>query len=334
MPVGEAPTEPPNPDEVTPLGENPEHGGVLDDDLEAAAQAAFNAPADAGEVEPTGDEPTGDDDTGAGAEGGEGAEGAPTPPAAEEPPAPDVFQINDELALTREEATNWAQFQQYLRDNPVVAARLQTALEAEEAAATTPPTPPAAETPPTREIPEGIDLDDPAIAALWNQHTATLDHIARLEATVQAHDQYVTNTSQQQMETLLNQARVTFKEKHSLTEAEMQKVYDVTGRLQVLPALLSPVDPVTGTPRQIDPLSAMGEAFELARWNIPELREREMQLKVDEQKTDTKRKQKLSSLGGSSGSTPRTVPEPKTQAERREAMIAAVAAAQSGEGEQ
>lgn len=328
---GTPPPEAPDPDEVAPLADSPEHGGVLDDDLEAAAAAAFDAPAatDTGVVEPEGDEPAGDDETGAGAgTGGDGAEGAPAPPAAD--PDPNLIEVADGLVMTKEEAASWANFQLYLRENPHVAEAVTAALESAE----NPPAPtaPAPSAPTTREVPEGIDLDDPAIAALWGQHTATLDHIARLEATVQAHDQYVNHSSQQQMESLLNQARATYKEKHNLSDEEMTRVYDVAGRLQVLPALLSPVDPLTGTPRKADPLAAMQEAFEMARWSIPELREREMQLKVDEQKTTTKRKQKLSSLGGSSGSSPRTVPEPKTQSERRDAMIAAVAAAQNGEG--
>lgn len=333
MPTGEAPPEAPNPDDAQPLAENPDHAGVLDDELEAVAQTIFgsqdDAPAatDADVVEPEGDEPSGDDEAGDAGTGGDGAEGAPAPPAADD--TPDLFQITDDLSLTRAEAQELAEFQQYLRSDPRAAQAVVEALQA----LNTPPAPP--ETPPAptqREVPEELDLDDPAIAALWHQHQATLDHIARLEATVQTHDNFVTQSAQEQMQTLLNSARTTYQAEHNLSEPEMQQVYDVAGRLQVLPALLSPVDPVTGVPRQVDQISAMKEAFEMARWNIPALREREMQLKVTEQKADTKRKQKLSSLGGSSGSAPRSVPEPKNEQERRAAMIAAVAEFQNGEG--
>lgn len=323
MPYGDAPEE--THEEPTQLEANPEHGGVVDDDLEAAAQARLGTDDAPAEQEPddVDDEGANADDVDGGTEGeDEGREGVPSS-------SPDVIEVADGVSLTREEAVAWAQFGDYLRANPEMADAVAAVLEGGKPEPQPEPQPKTAT---DDKIPDGIDLDDPAIAALWNQLQSEREHISRLEAMVEQHDDYVTHATQQTTQSLMNQARATYKETHNLSDTDMEKVYDVAGRLQVLPALLAAVDPVTGLPRQIDPLAAMQEAFEIARWNVPELREREMQLKVDEQKSDTKRKKKLSSLGGTSGSVPKTSPEPKTEQERRAAMIAEVASMINGEG--
>lgn len=309
------------------------HGGVTDDLLEAAAAAAF-----APEATGTSDDEVleGTDAGEAGATGeGDGREGVPTPsPAPEDDP--NLVQLADGIAVPRDELIQWTQFGQFLRENPEYAARVEAALSADESAGGVVAAPSPAGSPPAAASlatpPEGLDLDDPQIKALWDQHVATLNTIERLESNVQHLDQYVQHSQIETTQSLLNTARASYQSANNLSDTEMQTVYDVAGRLQVLPALLSPTDPITGVPREVDPLSAMQEAFDLARWNIPELREREMKLKADEAKADTKRKQKLSSLGGSSGSVPKTTPEPKNAQERRAAMIAEVAAMYNGEG--
>lgn len=315
------------------LADNDTHGGVTDDLLEAAAAAAFAPSDEAAETSPDEDEGTAAGDAGATGEG-DGREGVPTPsPAPEE----DFVELADGVRVQRDELIQWVQFGQFLRENPEYAAGVEAVLSGERESAPTAASPALHPAGVTGEAaapqpPEGLDLDDPQIAALWNQHVQTLATIDRLEANVTHLDSYVQNAQVETTQSLLNTARATYQTANNLSDTEMQTVYDVAGRLQVLPALLSPTDPITGVPRQVDPLAAMQEAFELARWNIPELREREMKLKADEAKADTKRKQKLSSLGGSSGSVPKTQPEPKNAQERRAAMIAEVAAMYNGEG--
>lgn len=310
------------PDEVTP-------DETIDSELEDAAAARL-APAaeegdeetdsvgdgEAGEPEPeeTDDAAT-DDGDGEGDEGS--AEGTSSPPPA---------------ALTDDEIQSFVQLRDYLSANPVVAGEIAGVLER---AATGQP--PAAPTPPptpeTPQPPEGLDLDDPQIAALWNQHLATLETVKQIQERQQQYDHFVTQQRMETTQSLLNQAREAFSKDHELSPDEMEKVVALTGELQILPALLSPTDPVTGLSRTVDPIAAMKQAFEVARWNIPELREREFRAVVDDGKADNKRKAKLSSISGSSGSTPRTAAAvPKDPAERRAAMVAEVARMTQGEG--
>jgi hypothetical protein len=86
---------------------------------------------------------------------------------------------------------------------------------------------------------------------------------------------------------------------------------------------MAPIDPVSGLPRNVDPLKALEDAFDLAHWQIPRLRDKELAEVQSATRTSNKRKAKLSSLGGASGSVPRqqnTVPTNKQ--ERRQAMLA------------
>lgn len=325
-----------------------------DEAAEAALAAAGDAPTTDDDALPpsTGGE-AGDLDGAAADGGGEGAEGAQPPPAAEVPvpPAPtgdagvdlsnQLIDLGNDLSLTRAEAEQWANFGHFLRANPDTAQAIAAVLEAAETGQPVPPAqapqapaggPETGSQAPTVDAtpPEGLDLDDPAIKFLWDQHVAQQTVVADLQAQVGRTQDFVTNQQMQQTESMLNTATAAFAEKHHLTAEEMQKVRDVTGRLQVLPALLSPFDPITAAPRQIDPLAAMDEAFMMAMWNIPEFREREVAARVEEQKVDTKRKGKLASLGGTSGSIPRTPAAPTNKQERTAAMVAEVAEMMKG----
>lgn len=305
----------------------------LDEDLQTALEAQFGGESPAAttpedDVEPNDggadDEPGGEEGA-----GGEDVEGA-SPPATE----PTMLDLGDGVQIALDEARTLHGFGQFLRENPEIAARVEAALRGGEASdTTTAPTPePVGEfTPP--EPPEGVDLDDPAIAALWQQHVDTLAWQARTEALIRAHDNYISQSAQETMQSLANQARTSYQQENNLSDSEMAKVYELAGALQVLPALMQPVDPVTGLPRPVDPLAAMKQSFDIARWQIPELREREVQTLAESRSTESKRKKKLSSLGGSGGTAPKTKPEPTTEAGRRAAMIEQVAAYQRGEGE-
>lgn len=334
------------------LNADPEHGGVTDDALEAAIQNSpwgnptqhDDAPAPE-DGATTDDAPAGEAGTQTGGDTGEAAaegsvEGATPPPAAEEtPPQVDlneVIEIAPGVEMTRADAARWASFQGELQENPELAQRVAAALRAGYAGEGTPQAPPAAPPAPpvdeTPQPPEGLDLDDPQIAMLWQQHVDNQARYAQLEQRLLIHDEHIANTQRQTTESLINTARTGFQEKHHLSDTEMQNVYDLCGELQVLPALLSTTDPATGQPRQVDPIAAMDRAFDIARWQIPELRQREIDAQLEQAKTDTKRKKKLTSLGGSSGSAPRTTQVPNTPAGRREAMIREVAGMMTGQG--
>lgn len=322
--------DPPAPDE-----------NALDADLEAAAAAQLGSPAatptnDDAEPSGEGSEPSGGEE---GAEGGD-VEGAPSSaPSGDEPPEPTeptMLDLGDGVQITLDEARTLQGFGQFLRENPEIAGRVAAVLEGGDEASGTHTAPtrapvPTGFTPP--EPPEGIDLDDPAIAALWNQHVDTLAAQTRMEEMLRQHDDWINRSSRETLQSLTQEARQSYQTEHNLSDAEMAKVYEVAGSLQVLPSLMQPTDPITGVPRAVDPMAAIKQSFEIARWQIPELREREVQLLVEQRKPEEQRKKKLSSLGGSGGTAPKTKPEPKTEADRRAAMIEQVAAYQRGEGE-
>lgn len=341
---------------------------ITGEDLEAAATARFGAPATDeddgdpnldpdpnaasaiadGDVLPpsTGEDADGADSAAAAA--GEGAEGVHPAAAAGAPAdaaaqlAQDVIDLGDDLTLSRDEARQWAQFGQYLRANPDAAARIAASMEADaeaaeaaQAQASTQATgaPQTGSQTPILEPPADLDLDDPAIRLLWDQHVATQTALTALNERVQYNESFVTRQQQENTESQLNTAQAVFSEKHHLSADEMARVRQVAGNLGVLPSLLAPFDPVTGAPRQVDPLKAIGEAFDMALWAIPEMRERELESRVEENKADNKRKQKLSSLGGSGGTGPRTPAAPsRDPAVRRSQMIAEVANMMQGEG--
>lgn len=323
-----------DPDETTaevetPLVDDPLHGGVEDEALEAAAAAQF-APAPETGAEGGDDlapEAVSEDETGGDTgevAGTEHVEGEVPSPAATE----DLIDLGDGATWTRQQAKDWRDFQTFLEANPEYADRVREALTP-QAPTPTPATPPASSTP---DVPEGIDLDDPAIAALWNQHVDQLAQMEQLRQTLAAHDTYINQSQLQTTESLVNTARTSYQTEHNLSNEEMGRVFDLTAQLQIIPALMQSADPATGLPRQVDPLAAMNQAFEVARWQIPELREREIESRLEAGKADNKRKKQLSSLGGSSGSVPKSKPEPRNEAERRAAMIEMVAGFQSGQG--
>lgn len=285
----------------------------------AAEEIANQDPAE----EEAPDEPQEPDETGPDEEPEEEPEGPETPEeqGEEEPetPAPsaDAWTYDDGLRIDRDQARIYAEFEQFLINNPQVAQAISQTIGAQGEPAKPEPQAPA--------VPEGLDLDDPAVRALWNELVAQRDLVARANETLQRHESQLTQQNQSTTESLINNASLQFAKDHDLSETEMKRVRDTAGRLQVLPALISPTDPITGVPRKVDPMAAIQEAFNIAYWQLPELREREMQRLTKKQRDDRKRKGKLAALGGTSGSVPRQVNVPNDPAARRQAMIAEIA---------
>lgn len=329
-------------------------GTITGENLEATAAQMFGEEITASAEDEPGDDAeqtddalpdsTGDqeDDTGA-AEGGgdEGAEGVESPPPADGQGATagdqliaDVIDLGNNETMSKAEAAEWHQFAGFLRANPDKAAQIAAVLEGQpaqgqEGTGTPAPGPQTGSQPATLTPPEGLDLDDPGIRLLWEQHVAQAEALANVTERVQQQEAVVAQQTYSSNEELLNTARATYAESHKLSADDMKQIEEVTTRMQVLPAILAPFDPVTGAPRQVDKLAGIQQAFDMARWAIPEFRQRELDAQVEAAKVDNKRKKKLSSLGGSSGTSPRTEQVPNTPAGRREAMIQEVARIQN-----
>lgn len=306
------------PDENVPLNENPEHGGLTDEAMEAYLAGTQYAPApttDTGETEP-----------------------APSsPPAATSDEDVWEFEVAGQpTRITREQAQAYAEFEAFLAANPALAEAIggtiqgthqfmpvETPSPEPTAPATKPPgTPPAALTPP-----DALDLDDPVQRAVWER---LVDTQTQLQQATERITRAESQLSQQQQETtlsLVNKSTANWREQHpNITDDDMDEIKKVTARLNVVPSLMSPVDPITGLPRQVDPVKALEDAYDLAAWQIPRLREQELANMQVTARNNNTRKKKLSSLGGSSGSVPRQ-PEkvPDNPQERRQAMIGEVA---------
>lgn len=247
----------------------------------------------------------------------------PEEPGEEEPEVPppgaEAWTYDDGLRIDRNQARVYAEFEQFLINNPQVAQAISQAIGAQ-------PEPARPSEPQAPTVPEGLDLDDPAVRALWNELVAQREMVAKTNDLLARHEAQLTQQNQSTTESLINNASLQFAKEHNLSDTEMQRVRDTAGRLQVLPSLLAPTDPLTGVPRRVDPMAAIQEAFNIAYWQLPELREREMQRLTTKQREDRKRKGKLAALGGTSGSVPRQVNVPNDPAARRKAMIADVAA--------
>jgi hypothetical protein len=134
---------------------------------------------------------------------------------------------------------------------------------------------------------------------------------------------------------MASRAKDSFAKQYSLSNDQINDIEQIAANMQILPALLSGVDPITRLPVKVDPLTALERALEIAYYSTPTYREAEYQRKQTLAKKDTSRKRKLNSLSGSSGSTPkRPAREPETEQDRRSAMINEIAQIMSGQSEE
>lgn len=307
-----------------PLDDDELHGGITDDALEAAAQAQFAA-AITDEPEPTTDD-----------EPASPASGLPTD--AGEAPSGDDDNVwtfgdgDDALRITREQAQAYAEFEAFLAANPELSQAIAgtvTGTHKFVPAETPAPEASAAGTTPTTDWstpPDALDMDDPVQKAVWDRMVETRQMLDAAQAELQQHRAVIQSQSDQSAASVVNRAVSSFQEANKLTDEDMTEIQQVAARLNVVPSLMNPVDPITGLPRQVDPLKALESAFDLARWQIPRLREQELAQVQAETRQNNNRKAKLSSLGGSSGSVPRQQNQvPSNPTERRQAMLSEMA---------
>lgn len=197
----------------------------------------------------------------------------------------------------------------------------------------TPTPPPAAPT-----LPSNLDLDDPAVQAILPiiqaqqaQLAQQAEILARTQQTSNHYAQEFDNFRSQQLRAVINRAKGSFQKQHDLSNADIDRLYDIAGRMGVAASIMQGVDPVTGAAVRPDPLYAVDRALELAYASTPEFQAKEQQRVSEQRKVDTTRKRKLAAISGGSGSSPRTGPStPATESERRAAMVAEVAESMFG----
>lgn len=250
----------------------------------------------------------------------EGESPAPPPPES----YPDTFRLDDDVEVSRETLLAYHAFEQFLEANPKVAEAIQQAVVGEQA----PPseTPAQGQTPAPQPSPTpDFDLENPEVKWLLERLESQDKKLADALESISRHDAQLTTQSEAQTKSIVDRAAVSFAKERGLTEEQVTGLRDIAASMNVMEGLLSPIDPVSHLPRKVDPLAAVEKALEIAYWSVPEYREKEIERRLTVQREDTKRQSKLSSLGGSSGSTPREQPAPQTKKELQDAMIREVA---------
>jgi hypothetical protein len=262
-----------------------------------------------------------------------------TPDEPETEPVDRVWTFDDGLSIDREKARNLALFDAWLGANPEQASRLAGVAQGEldvvpltgrgvpDANITgTIPTTPANIA--ATNVPEDIDMDDPVQRRIWNELQETRQQIAAQNNLLQRHQQQIDQSSRNTTEALINRISEEFREKNELSVDDLKVIRRRAAEL--IPQFTNPIDIETGLPRQVDPVYAIEQSLDAAKWSIPEFRDRALETLAKSKLEDLRKKSKLTSLGGSSGSVPRKATTPSTEHERREAMIAEVAAEMSG----
>lgn len=243
-------------------------------------------------------------------------------------PTIEYFDLGDGKKIAREDAERYQAFEQYLIENPQFAQALQGISDGSYELIPTEEL--KARTTPIKDEPE-LDLDDPNIKYLHDKLQTTQSSFEELQSKLKQHEEQITRQTQATFDSILGKAKESFQSERQLTDEQMTEVFDRAGSLNVLPGLLNASDPVTGLPRAVDPLDAVGKALELAYWSIPEYRDQEIQRQLTQNKTDNDRKRTLSSLGGSGGSVSKDQKAPTTRQEIHEAMVKDIAAAMMGQ---
>lgn len=293
-------------------------GHSLDDDAQEPPeeddeeQDGTNAPDDAEETDEV------DDD----------AEPPEPPSAGSAPTDDDSIEVEPGITLTRAQAKSYYEFDAILRGDQELLDNVDKLIRGKQAqtggagAAATPP-PPSAPAP-LPELTED-DLEDPTIRALYETAQADRARLAEHEARIRELTDVTITREHEEIQQLVSVTKESFANARNLTPEEMDRVEAVALRLNVVPALMQGVDPITGATEPRDRATALNRAFEIAYYYLPETRARDIDTAVAERAKTTRRKQKLAGVGGSSGSVPKGTGELKTATDRRNAMIAEVA---------
>lgn len=259
-----------------------------------------------------------------------------TEPTTPEPAA--LWEFDDGVKVSREQAHTLAQFDAWLAANPEMAQQIAGVVQGQYTLV--PRSPSGEETdvrtpsPTPASAPDDLDLDDPVQKRIWTELQTTRAQLDAASEILTRHEQQIQNTTQNTTTALVNRAAQEYATQHNLNSDEIQQVREAAARLNIIESLMNPYDPITGLPRQIDPVDAIHKALDTAYWTVPEFRQRAMQEAMKNRVTDLRKKQKLTSLGGTSGSVPRQPATPATEQERREAMIREAAAMMNGEGQE
>ncbi len=229
----------------------------------------------------------------------EPVEPAPAPPAAD-----DFVQLGDRR-ISAEEARGLANVYDWIQSRPEEFVNYLQVLEGK------------AQVVPVGQqqapVPEVDEYEDPALRALREQLAAVTQRQEAFETQQFQERQYQAN---QEASYVVQKVRGDFQSKYGLSAEEVMALEDTAAVV------------VAGL-RQRRPTIAMSEAategLEAAYWANETYREREFVRRTEQAKTDQKRQRKLAGVSGTSGSVPREKPAPRTEEERREAMVAEIA---------
>jgi hypothetical protein len=337
----------------SPLTADPEHGGVSAESLDAylrenAGRPLIRGVGTSGGGTTVPQPPVVEVPPPSPGEGDEEEEPEAEPPLGE-PPAPppsptevpDAITVGDQV-FTREQLEAFARFRSDLdRD-----ARLQELLTAyytgqlpQPAAPAAPPVPtapsayvPSAQAPPLGQLLSFTEDDDPRFVQLMQVVQAQQQQIAQLAQATENVAQSNVARSNADMQALVDRAANSFKEQHSLTDEEIQRLRLSASRMNSMESLMRGFDPITGAPQRPDILAATDRALEIAYYADPQLRQRMIDEAIAANRERNRHRQKLAGVGGSSGSvsrTPQEAPRPGSQASHN-AMVEEVGQMLSG----
>lgn len=233
----------------------------------------------------------------------------PVPPVVPDeitdPVQPQTVLVNGQQVPLADVQRLW-EFDQFLRSNPDAAERVQQAVTPPQS-----PVPPAAETPPANEVtpPEFLDLEDPKDKFFWDQILANKQ---QLDTFTRQAQQIAEAESQRRYTEDAECAVANFRTQHpNFNDDQILSLRQHARDMNIIGALAAT------TSNLID---AFSRNLELAAMDSPDLRTiyltpEEPPVPTTRQRSDT-RKSKLNSLGGSSGSVPRTTPVSRPMSDR------------------
>jgi hypothetical protein len=227
-----------------------------------------------------------------------------TPPVEPDPTLlPDHVLINgNQIPLA--DVQRLYEFDQYLRSNPEAAERVHAAVQPVV------PTPEQTPPPANQELtpPEWMDLEDPQQKFMWDSHVSNQRLLATMVEQNNARAQSEINArAQSDMASALTRWTAAHP---NFNEDQIEKVRKHGAEMNIISGVMatSP-DPVTALVRVMD-LAAMDDPDLRAVYLTPEVKT------PTRQQRSTTRKGKLNSLGGSSGSVPRTTTTPRPMSDR------------------
>src|SRR5215471_8569742 len=173
--------------------------------------------------------------------------------------------------------------------------------------------------------PQLDEYTDPHIRSLYEQNAVLNQRIEALSR-VQAQNEEQLNQSQlRHYESLVEGVVSQFGSQYSLPPDVLQSVRETAARLGAANSYMNGVHPITGLPVRPDPAEAVRTALSIAYYSTPSARDLEQQRILQRSQSDAQHRQRLSGVGGSAASVPRTPPAPTTPSDRNAAMKQEVA---------